>query len=153
MTDITNIVEAIATVLTAAIPAIDANSKDDFLPAVDTDDTALVLPVFGQESEYGTYNLTDTANYQSHRLRAELWVKHLGDVGDTTTRTRERIAQAVKALRDSDDLGLGAGVTVATFDGRTFDVRIEASVAADPVDIGGVPFIVITLIVPVTKFD
>ncbi len=151
--EITAIAEAVTDVLTAAMPQIDASSANDFLPAVATADTALILPVFGQRSEFGTYNLQSGANYQSHRLRVELWVKHLGDVAATTGRTRERISQAVRALRTTPDLGLGDSVDVSYFDGRNYDPTIEASVADEPIEVAGVPFILATLIVPVTKFD
>lgn len=151
--EITQIADAITDVLTAAMTAIDASSVNDFLPAVATVDTALILPVFGQQSEFGTYNLQSGANYQSHRLRVELWVKHLGNVADTTGRTRERIAQAVRALRSTPDLGLGDSYDVSYFDGRNYDPTIEASVADEPVEVAGVPFVLATLIVPVCKFD
>lgn len=148
-----DIADAIEAVLTAAMPEIDASSANDFLPAVSTVDTALILPVFGQQSEFGTYNLNAGSNYQSHRLRVELWIKHQGDVSDTTERTRVRIAQAVRALRTTPDLDLGDSYEVSYFDGRNYDPTIEASVADEPIEVAGVPFILATLIVPVTKFD
>lgn len=151
--EITQIANAITAVLTAAMPEIDASSVDDFLPAVATEDTALILPVFGQRSEFGTYNLSAGTNYQAHRLRVELWVKHLGNVADTTGRTRERISQAVRALRTTPDLNLGDSFDVSYFDGRNYDPTIEASVADEPIEVAGVPFILATLIVPVTMFD
>lgn len=151
--EITQIADTIKTVLTAAMPEIDASSVYEFLPAVATEDTALIVPVFGQQSEFGTYNLNAGANYQSHRLRIELWVKHLGSVPDTTARTRERISQAVRALRTTPDLNLGDSFDVSYFDGRNYDPTIEASVADEPIEVAGVPFILATLIVPVTMFD
>lgn len=151
--DINEIVAALVTVLTTAIDELDQSSVNSFLPAVETTDTALIVPVFGQQSEFGTYNFHSGQNYQAHRIRVELWVKHLGDVGSTQDRTRTRLAQVVRTLQEAGDLGLGEGTMVAFFDGRDFDPRIEASVAPEPIEVAGVPFILATLVVPVTQFE
>lgn len=150
MTTIATIVGGLKTVI-ETVSAIDQASTDEYLPPINTADTALIIPAFGQESEVGIINL-GAGTYQTHRFRCELWVKHNGDNANLTQRARAVGSDVVRALLDDPTLG-GVVDSVGFYDGNNFDYTIRAETADGLVELGGVPYLVVTVIVPVTDFS
>lgn len=148
--DIDPILDALIATLQAALPQIDQASKGDFLPPVKTADTALILPPFGYRTEVEIWNLAGET-YQIHRLPAELWVKHQGDDSDTAARVRTAILDTVTAVQADQTLS-GTVDSVGAYNGQGFELQIEGAVDDLPVEVGGVPYVVARLTIPVTIF-
>lgn len=132
----------------SAIAAVDQFSTDDYLPPINTIDTALVIPAFGQETETARMGM-DGSRYQAHKFRCELWVKHTGNNANLTQRARAVGSAAIEAILASPTLG-GVVDTVGFFDGRRFDYLIRSETANEMIEVGGIPYLVVTIIVPVT---
>jgi hypothetical protein len=150
MSSIATIVGALRTTLT--VSGVDQASTDEYLPPIQTANTALIIPAMGMRSQFGTYNFEDTSNYQVHFIRCEYWVKHTGNNASLTQRARAVLAAGVRALFDNTTLS-GAVDTVGAWNGSGFDVSIEASISEQLIEVGGAAFLVATLIVPVTDFS
>jgi len=134
------------------VPAIDQLSTDEYLPPINTQNTALIIPAFGMQSEIGEMTFGGGAMYQTHRIRCELWVKHTGNNADLTQRTRAVTTDAIRALTDDSDLG-GVVEYIGWYGGRTADRSISVDVADNLVTIGSASYLISTLIVPVTDFS
>lgn len=151
MSSTVQIVLALKTTL-ATVPGVDKSSTDEYLPPINTADTALIIPAFGQESEYGTNSFSNTSTYQTHRFRCEFWVKHKGNNADLTQRARERAAAATKAVTNDPTLG-GVVETIGWYNGKSFDPTMRAEIADNLVTIGPASYLPVTLFVTVTDFD
>lgn len=134
----------------SAISAVDQATTDDYFPPIKTADTALVITAFGQETETGRLD-QGGSRYQAHRFRCELWVKHNGSDASLTQRARAVGSAAVEAILASPTLG-GVVDTVGFYDGRRFDYLVRSETANEMIEVGGIPYLVITIIVPVTDF-
>ncbi len=133
------------------VPAIDSLSTDEYLPPITTADTALIIPAFGQQSRFGSTNLTGVVDYQCHRFRCELWVKHTGNNASLTQRARAVAAAAMKALMDDPTLG-GVVDSIGWFNGDSLDVAIDAEINEQLVTVGSVSFLPVVIMVSVTDF-
>lgn len=151
MATIAQIVTALASTLTSNIAQIDQSSTGEYLPSIKTANTALIIPAFGQESEAGILNLAGD-EYQTHRIRCEFWVKHTGDNASLTTRTRAIAGEAVRVLMTNSTLG-DVVHTVGYYNGTDFEYVIRTTVADGLIEVGGAPYCVVTVLVPVTDFN
>jgi hypothetical protein len=145
---VTALNSSLATTLSADI---DQTSIDEFLPAITTQKAALVWPVFGTVSVYGPYSLSLTVTYEAHQIPLEIWVKHGGDIATTTTRVRALVGNVAEALQAITTLG-GLIETIGFYDGEAFDGRITAVVADEVESSSEIPYIIITVTIPVTVF-
>jgi hypothetical protein len=142
-----------------ALTDVDQAAIDSYLPPVQTKSVALVIPPFGQQSRIDALT-TAGSRYvperqtvmMSHRIPLELWVKiDTGHLAQTITRARELPTLAIQAILANATLNntvdrvgnYGPGDNTASIETDTFD---------RPVQIDGVPYIVIAITVPVIAY-
>lgn len=151
MSEIGVICEAIKLRL-ASLPDVDQAATDSYLPPVNTEKIALVIPPFEQASI--TWRMTAKLGpvFRSHRIRCEFWVKvDTGNLALTISRAREIGQRATTALLLDRTLE-GAIQNIGVYGPGDAGMRIESEIASTPITIAGVPYIVHTLIVPVTDY-
>jgi hypothetical protein len=151
MSTIAQIVTALRTTLTSNLSQVDQWSTDEYLPPIQTANTALIIPAFGQQSEAGLLNLGGD-EYQTHRIRCEFWVKHNGVNANLTQRARAIAGEAVRVLMTNPTLG-GAVETVGYYNGSSFEYIIRTEIAEGMVEVGGGSYCIVTVLVPVTDFN
>jgi hypothetical protein len=151
MATMPNIVAAIVTA-TSGVTAIDKTSTDEYLPPITTANTALIIPAFGQQTRAGLTSFDVADFYETHRIRCELWVKHNGNNANLTQRARAVAKSFISAIYAAPTLG-GAVDSIGWFDGNGFDYAIDAQIAEQMVNVGGVTFLPITIMVTVTDFS
>lgn len=150
MANISAIVAAIKTTLASNLPQIDQSSTDEYLPPIQTADTALIIPAFEQETEFGLTTLNGNT-YAVHRIRVELWVKHAGNNASLTQRARQIAYDAVRILMENRTLG-GVVLKVDSWNTLNFSNTILSRVADGLVEIGGASYCIVTISLPVTDF-
>lgn len=134
------------------LPGVDQASTDSYLPPVETDDIALVIPPLGQETQVWTQTARRTPLFQSHRIRCEFWVKLVtGNLPLTLQRTREIGLMAIRDLLAEPTLN-GTVQSIGHFGPGSNQVSITCDVADVPVQIAGVPYLVATVLVPLTDY-
>jgi hypothetical protein len=146
MATIAALAEAVKALLVANISAIDQSSIEDYDPPIVTQDTALIIPAFGQRSRYISIGVSGGPDHQVHQLRLEFWVKFLGDRGALTVRARSIPDQAMNTLLSNPDLGLtdGSSIGELTSDGR-INYAMEAVADEGLIHVGNFDFLRITL--------
>ena len=87
---------ALKTVL-ATTSGVDQSSTSEYLPPIQTANTALIITPFGKESRFGIESFADTsASWQAHRIRCEFWTKHTGSNSTTMSRAWDIGSAAVR---------------------------------------------------------
>lgn len=151
MSTVSQICEALRVRL-AALPGVDQSSIDSYLPPVETDGIALVIPTLGMETQVWSQTARRTPLFQSHRIRCEFWVKlNTGNLRLTLERAREISLMAIRDLLAEPTLN-GVVQHVGHFGPGSNQLAISAEVTEVPVQIAGVPYLVATVIVPVTDY-
>jgi hypothetical protein len=146
MSEVSAQVAAIVSTIEAGLPEVDSASTAGYLPAVDTQNVALIATALGHADD--GYYYSAGWMHVVHRVRLEFWVKF--DVGDAATciaLTRNIGYRAMRALVAADVTG---GYTLAASgDGAV----MTGSVDPTPLDPGnsGIPFLRYTLTVPVMQ--
>lgn len=136
----------------ATLPDVDQASIDTYLPPVETERIALIIPPLGQETRVDAQTPTRTINLQSHRIRCEFWVKiDTGKLALTLRRAREIGLDAIWLLLTDQTLG-GVVSHVGNYGQGSNQKTLTAEVADIPIEIGGVPYIVVTVIVPLIDY-
>lgn len=143
---------ALKTVL-ATVSGVDQSSTSEFLPPIQTANTALIITPFGKESRFGIESFADiAASWQAHRIRCEFWTKHTGSNSITMSRAWDIGSAAVTVLLANQTLG-GVIDTIGFFDGDGgFDFDIDAVTDDEMIEIAGVPYLRTVVNVPLTDF-
>lgn len=153
MTTVTQIKQALKGLL-STITDVDKATIDSYLPPVETKHIALVITPFGQQTR--TEVLTTGGSkfvpvsktvMESLRIRCEFWVKlDTGKLPHTLARASDIPKEAIALLLAHPTLGgidrmgnFGQGSDRQTIDAETID---------RPIEIAGIPYIVVTVIVP-----
>ena len=142
----------------ATLTDVDQAEIDSYLPPVLTKRIALVIPPFGQETRVdrltsqGRFTLADAPVMQSHRLRCEFWVKiDTGNLAQTLRRASDIPLEAIRLLMADQDLG-GAVSRVGNFGQGDNRWAITSETIDRPVEVAGVPYIVVVVNVPVIDY-
>lgn len=141
MATITSIAEAIRDTLVNNVDDIDYGSIDSYMPSIHTRKVALLIVPFAQVDRLEALDYSKAHIEFEHRIRCELWVKHVqGSIDDTMQRARE--------------IGLSCMTVLATHDESNGYVLapamdLEAQVADGPITAANADFIPVTLTVPV----
>lgn len=140
MATVSSIASAIATVVDG-VTGVDYASSTDYMPGVQTQSiAALVVPMSQASSGDIHMTLAGGKVEMVHRLPVEFWVKHAQGSASTTMQRAANIGTlAIAALLASD----GSGYSLAP--GSTFEETIDNTF----IEVGGQPYLVATLIVPV----
>lgn len=144
MATVTSIATALKTTLLNGLSDVDYASIDEFLPPIKTRKVALIIVPNGQETSIRFESLAATTLHFTHRIPCEFWVKHTqGDAATTQQRARDiaRLAAVELAQNDGSSYDLD------------FDLAVESQIADQYIEVGGVPFLVVTLLVPVTNSE
>ena len=151
MSTVTQICDALITRL-KTLPGVDQSSRDVYLPAIESQYISLIIPPLGQQTQVWTQTARRTPLFQSHRIRCEFWVKlDSGDIPGTLQRAREIGLLAIRSLLDEPTLG-GVVQNVGHFGPGSNQMSIECDVAETPVVAAKVPYLVATVIVPLTDY-
>lgn len=140
MATVTSIATALKTQLTT-LSYVDQSSITQFLPAIETQKVALIIPPYGQR-DAGTY-LTMTKMEMIHRIRCEFWVRLIpdsdGSAGTVFGYAREIPVDAMQVLMNND----GTNYDLAE------DELIESETVDTPIDVeGSGTFAVVIVTVP-----
>ncbi len=136
----------------SSLPGVDKASIDSYLPPVETRQIALIIPPFRQETRVDARTPTRKTNLQSHRIPCEFWVKlNTGNLAYSLQRAREIGLEAIQVLLQDQSLG-GTVSHVGHFGQGSDQLTISADIADMPVEIAGVPYIVVTVLVPVIDY-
>lgn len=142
MATVSEVVEAVVGVIVAALPEIDEWDTAQYLPAVETQQIALIATALGHTDEGYVYS----AGWMqvTHRLRLELWTKlDQGDIETGIQRARDAGYRAMKALVAAD---VGGGYTLAAAGtGVAMTYQVEPQIHT----VGDIPFLRGVLMVPV----
>ncbi len=143
---------ALKTVL-ATVSGVDQSSTSEYLPPIQTANTALIITPFGKESRFGIESFADaTASWQAHRIRCEFWTKHTGDNATTMSRAWDIGSAAVTVLLANQTLG-GVIDTIGFFDGNSsFDYDIDAVTDDEMIEIAGIAYLRTVVVVPLSDF-
>lgn len=151
MSTILQIVNELATLLTT-LSDVDQVAIDSYLPPVKTQTVALVFPPFGQESMIQATTPTRTVLMQSHRIPCEFWCKlSTGNIPVTVLRAREIGLSAIRLLISNQSLS-GTVSRVGHYGEGSNRLSISAIVEDRPVEVGGVPYIICKVVVPVIDY-
>lgn len=151
MSTITQIVSRLKERL-SSLPGVDKASIDSYLPPVETQQIALIIPPFRQETRVDVQTPTRAINIQSHRIPVEFWVKvNTGRLAYTLQRAREIGLEAIRLLMTDQTLG-GVVSHIGNFGQGSNQKTLTADVADMPIEIAGVPYIVVTVMVPVIDY-
>ena len=152
MSTVNQIVSALKAKL-ETLPGVDASSSDVYLPPVESQSIALIIPPFGQETRVEALSARRGQLMQSHRIRCEFWVKiNTGDLATTLARAREIGLLACRAL--IADQSLGEKVSRVGFYGHGSEgPRVDVEVTDRPVQIAQAPYIVVTVIIGVIDYS
>lgn len=150
MSTVSQICEALRVRL-STLPGVDQSTIDEYLPPVKTEMIALVIPPLDQKSQTWWVSARRTPLFQSYKIRCEFWIKlDTANLSLTLQRAREIGRLAIRALIAEPTLS-GAVQLVGVY-GRDAKPLIETEVADRPITIAGVPYMVATIVVPVTDY-
>lgn len=136
----------------STLDGVDRASIDVYLPPVETEQIALIIPPLRMESRVDAMTPTRNINMQSHRIPCEFWVKvNTGKLTWTLQRAREIGLEAIQLLLADQTLG-GVVSHVGNYGQGSNQKTLTADVADLPVEIAGVPYLVVTVIVPVIDY-
>jgi hypothetical protein len=155
----TQIKDALADIL-STLNGVDQALVDNYLPPVETRTAAAVVPPFGQRTRV---DVLTTAGSRfapesqtimvSHQFRCELWVKlDTGRPALTLARASNLPIEAIRAILANPTLN-GTVDRVGNYgiaDNRT---TIETETIDRPVQVAGVPYIVIVVTIPVICYE
>lgn len=147
MTTVTSIFEELQTILSALV-AVDESSIDDYLPPIETANTALVITPLEMSSVLSPEGHSGLRMMRSHRIRCEFWVKDAGVIADTLDTAREIAADAATLLRADPTLN-GTVLGLIYMEGDTGDQTITAEVSDVLVQVGNHMFLPVAMMVPV----
>lgn len=158
MTTVTQIKQALKTLL-STITDVDKATIDSYLPPVETKYIALVIPPFGQQTR--TEVLTTGGSkfvpeqktvMESLRIRCEFWVKlDTARLPHTLSRASDIPKEAIALLFAHPTLG-GTVDRVGNFGSGSDRQSIDAETIDRPIEIAGIPYIVVSVIVPVIAY-
>lgn len=116
MTTISQVVTALAGVLDG-ITGVDVVDTTGYDAAITTQDVALIIPPFEQQSMYGfgTHDQSGAPVWQTHIVRCEFWCKWTTSNSQAATRARTVEAAIVSALLVDQTLG-GVVTGIGTID-------------------------------------
>ncbi len=135
---VTEAATAIIGVILDEVEDVDSGGVDD-LPAITTNSAAVLSLPFNQSSTLQILSFEPGAT-ATVRLRFEIWIKHNeGAAAVTMQRGRDLGIQVAKVVIEHD----GEGYALAE------DGEITEAVDANPVVVGGAPWLVSTLTIPV----
>lgn len=136
---ITTIADAIKTEL-LTLTEVDYASATEFTPPISTQSVACLVVPFGQRGETSALSLSNNQIVGVYRIPVEFWVKHIqGAPGTSMTLVRDIGMKAMKQL-------LGSSSTAFVVDN---DTPFEEDVNDTPVEVGGQPYFISRLLVPV----
>lgn len=150
MTTVTDVALRLKNTL-SALPDVDQASLDTYLPPIETESIALVLPPFRTEIRVEPWGAARGTLQMSYRIPCEFWVKiDTGQLDKTLQRARDIGWYAAKLVMADPDLR-GKVQRTGNFGG---DSRpgVTVEVTDRPVQIAGVPYIVVTVLVPVIDY-
>lgn len=151
MSTVTQICDALIARL-RTLPDVDQYSRDVYLPLIDSQRICLIIPPLGQQTQVWTQTARRAPLFQSHRIRCEFWCKlDSGKVPEVLSRAREIGLLAIRSLLSEPTLG-GVVQSVGHFGPGSNQMSIECDVAETPVVASKVPYLVATVIVPVTDY-
>ena len=129
MTTISQVVTAIAGVLDG-ITGVDVVDLTGYDAAITTQDVALIIPPFEQQSMYGfmTHEQSGDPSFQTHIIRCEFWCKVVSSVATAATRARTVEAAIVATLLADQTLGGVVSAILTTEDGENFSAVVRTRV-------------------------
>ena len=133
------------------VSTVDQSSAVNYLPAVQTENTCLLIPPMRQQSVYGwrTLGAGTTPQWESHRYFCEFWVKYRGNDSELVTRVRTVLDEVPARLMADQTLG-GTVTTIGwTEDGELIDVRVRMNVDNELLLVGDARYLRVTVEVPV----
>lgn len=150
MATVTQIAGLLKTAL-EALSDVDQADINTYLPPIKTQAVALVIPPLAQK----TRAYTPTAGRGTwifwHQIRCEFWVKlSSGDISSAVQKAREIGLQAINVLLT--DATLNNNSLRIGWYGQNTGQAIESDVADRPIEIGGVPYFVVTVYVPIVDY-
>jgi hypothetical protein len=139
---------------------VDQAEIDSYLPPVKTQRIALVIPPFEQQTRVDVVTSAGSRFTQgtrlemcSHRLRCELWVKvDAANLAQTMRRASDIPLEAIRLLLSAQELG-GSTSRVGNFGQGDNRWSITSETIDRPVEISGVPYIVVVVNVPVIDYQ
>lgn len=158
MTTVTVLKKALKGLL-STITDVDVATVDSYLPPVETRSIALVIPPFGQQTRTdvlttsgGKFVLEKKQVAESHRVRCEFWVKlDSGKLPLTLARASDIPQEAIRLLLATPTLG-GLVDRIGNYGTGSDRQTIEAETIDRPVEIAGVPYIVVIVNVPLLVY-
>ena len=141
----------------AKLTDVDQAEIDSYLPPVLTKRIALVIPPFDQQTRVDIVTANNSrfgpkVVMQSHRLRCEFWVKvDTGNLAQTLRRASDIPLEAIHSLMLDQALG-GVVSRVGNFGAGDNRWSITSETIDRPVEIAGVPYIVVVVNVPVIDY-
>lgn len=123
MAQVNDIAEALRDVCADNISDIDRSSKDDYLPAVDTQKIALLAVPFRQLDTYEWADLSGTKLLCRHTIMLEFWIRLPNDA-----------AGIAVAMQRGRDIGLQAALVIADNDGTGYQLEPDAPLMQSEVD-------------------
>lgn len=158
MTTVTQIKQALKSLL-STITDVDRATIDHYLPPVETKHIALVIPPFGQQTR--TEVLTTGGSkfvpesktvMESLRIRCEFWVKlDSARVAYCLSRSSDIPKEAIALLFAHPTLN-GTVDRMGNFGSGSDRQSIDAETIDRPIEIAGIPYIVVSVIVPVIAY-
>ena len=147
----TGIVAAAIMDVLSGVSVVDQSSVVNYLPAVQTQNTCLIIPPMRQQSVYGwrTLDAGTTPQWESHRYFCEFWVKYRGNDSELVSRVRTVLDEVPARLMADQTLG-GTVTTIGwTEDGEDVDVRVRTNVDNELLLVGDARYLRVTVEVPV----
>ena len=147
----TGIVAAAIMDTLSGVSVVDQSSVVNYLPAVQTQNTCLIIPPMRHQAVYGwrTLGAGATPQWESPRYFCEFWVKHRGSDSDLVTRVRT-VLDEVPGLLMADQTLAGTVTAIGwTEDGDSIDVRVRTSVDGELLLVGDARYLRVTVEVPV----
>lgn len=151
MATVTTITGLLKTAL-AALAGVDQASDEHYLPPVKTEAVALVIPPYGQQTSGVRQTATRGTWLLYHRIRCEFWVKlNSGAPATAITYAKELGRSAIVVLLT--DATLNNATYQVGYYGNNTPQAIEADVTETPIVVGGMEFIVVSVIVPIVDYS
>ena len=143
MATVTELAAAVAAVIQAAMPEVDAYNLSSFEPAVTTQNVALIGSPLGQRDEAIALSVAGGSETE-HRIRLQLWTKVVrGDEATGITTARNAGYRALRAVLVAD------GSTYDLAPGETLTAAVDEQVLV----VGEIPFIRTTLTFPLWQAE
>jgi len=147
----TGIVAAAIMDVLSGVSVVDQSSVVNYLPAVQTQNTCLIIPPMRHQAVYGwrTLGAGTAPQWESHRYFCEFWVKYRGNDSELVGRVRTVLDEVPARLMADQTLG-GTVETIGwTEDGDLIDVRVRTNVDNELLLVGDARYLRVTVEVPV----